>query len=270
MAKVFLACPSHSGQLDAGAARGLYASASRRHQLYVSLNAMSLLSQNCNALWADALNRREEGYEWFAMLHSDIDPEFCWLDRLIDEAERQGADLLSAVVPIKDRRGLTSTAIASPVTMFAPFCRLTMRQVRHPQFPATFDLEAAAAALETLPPPFGVAEVPRTKLLCNTGCFVCRLDRPWCDGERVYFDDLNRVLRVNGRWEPGVHSEDWFFTGRVAEQGGKVMATTAIKVIHTGVTEFSSDEAWGADRDEQGLRVHDLVARQGETLGEER
>src|SRR5262245_31348797 len=127
MAKVFLACPTHEGRLDAGCARGLYGSATRKHQLFISLHATSLLCQNCNALWAEALNqRRDNGFEWFAMLHSDVDPEYCWLDRMIDIAEESGADLLSAVIPIKDKRGLTSTAVASPTTPFAPFCRLTM------------------------------------------------------------------------------------------------------------------------------------------------
>src|SRR5262245_42674275 len=152
MAKVFLACPTYDGRLDAGSARGLYGSATRQHQLFISLHAGSLLCQNCNALWAEALNQqRGGGSEWFAMLHGDVDPEHCWLDRMIEIAVASGADLLSAVIPIKDKRGLTSTAIASRVTPFAPFCRLTMRQVRDASFPETFDLNAAAAALERLP-----------------------------------------------------------------------------------------------------------------------
>src|SRR5262245_1253458 len=102
MSKVFLACPTYDGRLDAGCARGLYGAATRRHQLFIQLHARSLLCQNCNALWAEALNqRREQGFEWFAMLHADVDPELWWLDRLIEEAEQHGADLLSTVIPIK-------------------------------------------------------------------------------------------------------------------------------------------------------------------------
>jgi hypothetical protein len=106
-----------------------------------------------------------------------------------------------------------------------------------------------------------VANVPRTRLLCNTGCFVCRLGRAWCDPRHVFFDDLNTILEVNWRWQAAVHSEDWFFTGRVAERGGKVMATKAVVVRHNGNTEFASDEAWGVDRDDVGLTVHDVAAR---------
>lgn len=255
MAKVFLACPTHDGRIDVASAQGLFASATTRHMLVVAPSLNSLLSLNCNGLWAEAINQRNEsGIEWFAMLHSDIGPEAGWLDKLIELAERHDADLMSTVVPIKDARGLTSTAIESNDLARGPFCRLTLRQVRHEAFPDTFDLEAAASALESLPRPLQIANVPRTKLVCNTGCLVCRLDRPWCDPSRVFFHELNAIAQIDGRWQAIVWPEDWFFTGKVTENGGRVMATKAVRVVHRGLVEYPSDGVWGPDVDEQSLR----------------
>jgi hypothetical protein len=154
MAKIFLGCPLYDFRLFAAAARGFYAYASRRHEVGADDPNGTVLPLNCNTLWAEALNRHErEGTEWFAMLHSDVAAEPGWLDTLVDEANRLSADVLSVVVPIKDRRGSTSTAIAHPQDDCRTFCRLTLSQVKHPAFPVTFDLEAACNALKSLPPP---------------------------------------------------------------------------------------------------------------------
>jgi hypothetical protein len=184
---------------------------------------------------------------WFAMLHSDVAPEAGWIDKLIEEAERQNADILSVVIPLKEESGLTSTAISHPTEACRTFCRLTMSQVRHAEFPRTFDLEMACKALESLPGPVRIEKVPRTQLLCNTGCVVCRLDRPWCDPRIVCFDDTNTIGRSpNHQWWALTKSEDWMFTSRAAANGAKVMATTAVKVVHHGAAAYANDRIWGA------------------------
>ena len=175
------------------AAQGIFSTATREHRVYTAIADFSLVSLNCNRLWCQALNTREaNGLQWFAMLHSDIAPEPWWLDKLISEAERCDADLISAVVPLKDGRGLTSTAILMPGGPLGAFYRLTLSQVLHPEFPVTFDIRMAVDALASLPEEMRETELPNEALLVNTGCMAVRLDRPWAD-ERIWFEDLNET-----------------------------------------------------------------------------
>jgi len=245
---VLLTCPLYDGRLDAGTARSLWSTASQAHRISVLPLGSSLLAANCNSLWCHGLNNRAAAnLKWFAMLHADIELEYWWLDMLIAEAEKYNADLMSAIVPIKDDRGLTSAAISQPGSQFRQFCRLTMRQARHELFPDTFGINEAADALERLPEPLRIANVPREFLLVNTGCFVCRLDRPWC--EHVWFAMHDGIEQVNGQWGPVQQSEDWVFSRKVAEQGGKVMATRIIPLAHKGGSQFLSTQVWGHPRD---------------------
>ena len=95
----------------------------------VSPHQTSLLASGFNSLWCTALKR---GVTHFAMLHADIRPDRNWLDVMLAELQRTGADLVSVVTPIKDARGLTSTGIGHPEipwsvylaydTRFAPIC----------------------------------------------------------------------------------------------------------------------------------------------------
>jgi hypothetical protein len=246
---VFLTCPLYDGRLDAGTARSLWSTASQRHRVNVLALGNSLLATNCNWLWCTGLNNRATGnFKWFAMLHADIEPDYWWLDTLIAEAEKHDADVMSAIVPIKDQRGVTSTAISKPGSRYQQFCRLTMRQVRHESFPDTFGIEEAASALEGLPEPLRIANVPREALLVNTGCFVCRFDRPWC--EQVWFAMDEGIQRIEGQWAPVQQSEDWIFARKVAQQGGKVMATRLLPLAHKGLTQFLSTQTWGHPKDE--------------------
>jgi hypothetical protein len=245
MSKVLIGVPTY-GLLSMGwiAARQLWAFGTRR-TFTVEMGQSSLISYNCNFLWCAALNRRGEGHEWFAMLHTDIEPADWWIDSLIAEAEKHGADLVSAVVPKKDASGLTTTCIGTPQR---PMCNLTQAQVQHPTFPDTFDLPMAIEALARLPEPLRVAELPgASHLLVNTGCFVCRLDRPWV--EQVWFDQTDSIERVNGTWRPVMCSEDWNFSRRVAQAGAKVMATRTVNLTHRGHYGFPSNAVWGQERD---------------------
>jgi hypothetical protein len=245
---VLLTCPLYGRNIDFAAAKALWRTASRMHQIEVCKQGASLLAMNCNILWCTALNyRHSKNLQWFAMLHSDIEPQDYWLDTLIEQAERYGADLMSAVVPLKDAKGLTSTAVARPGTRYGNFCRLTQQQVRHPQFPDTFGINELADALARLPETLAMPNLPREALLVNTGCFVCRIDRPWC--ERVWFEQLDAIEFRDGLWGPMFQSEDWQFSRRVAEEGGKVMATRLVNVVHYGIGEFPSHAIWGQPRD---------------------
>lgn len=255
---VFLACPTYNGQVDSGTAMGLYAAASKERRIFAQPNGKSLLASNCNYLWTLALNARDvekAPVKWFAMLHADIEPEHWWLDKLIDIAEANGADMLSAAVPIKDSRGITSHAIASPLFgddyienhsgPLAQFGRLTQRQIWHEQFPETFDINAAADALETLPGGLRVDSVPRNALLLNTGCMVVRLDRDW-DYGKIFFSMIDGIHWNGSRWGLYDVSEDWLFSWRVHQQGGRCMGTRAVRVVHKGLGLFPNDKPWGS------------------------
>src|SRR5688500_2932305 len=97
-----------------GAARAFYRAsrtdAKRPLRLHNIYSEGSLLAQDFNSLWGQALTlqARHGDLSYFAMIHADAEPQDCWLDDLIDEMEARDLDVLGAVVPIKDPKGLTS------------------------------------------------------------------------------------------------------------------------------------------------------------------
>jgi hypothetical protein len=261
VATVFLGCPTHDGRIFDGCAKVFYNNASQFHHVEPAVATFSLLTANCNILWAMALNWYESNQvDWFALIHSDIQPEPLWIDKLIAEADAHRADIMTAVIPIKNDRGLTSTAICDPSDDYGKFIRITTSQVRHPSFPTTFDGPMAVQALRSLPGDLRLDAPADARLLCNTGCMVCRLGA-WCDPRHVYFDEVTKFERVNNHWKPFIRSEDWFFTGRATAQGAKVMATTTLKVLHHGLTPFPSDQIWGPPLDHEGLAQWDVLSK---------
>ena len=112
-----------------------FSHASQERAILHRLQQTSLLASACNNLWCDALNKRmQDNLKWFVLVHADVVPEPMFADKLIAIAEKHDADLVSAVIPIKDENGLTSTAISGP-DHFTRFTRLTTKQVNHPHFP---------------------------------------------------------------------------------------------------------------------------------------
>ena len=137
--------------------RAVWCHGTREHRFDVAQSSTSLITMNCNTLWCTALNMRaSHELQWFAMLHSDVEPVEWWIDKLIAEAEKYGADMMSAVIPLKNFTGSTSTGIANAGKAFNQFCRLTQSQVRHPSFPETFGINEAVDALAALPEPLRV------------------------------------------------------------------------------------------------------------------
>ncbi len=202
-----------------------------------------------NAVWCDALNAFEAGeVTHFAMLHSDITPEAGWLDILLSELDRLGADLVSAVSPIKDTRGLTSSGIGDPNNRWSPLRRFTVRELL--KMPETFN--AAEVGYEGYP------------LLHNTGCWVCDLRNPLFreeepDGSaKLFFDFARRVYRSAisregivklgtkaGRWVFSCESEDWYFSRKLHEANANSYITRKVKLTHRGFVEYPNSAAWG-------------------------
>lgn len=250
---IFLCSITHNGQIDQRMAAMFFSHASQERAILHRLQQTSLLASACNNLWADALNRRtQENLKWFVMVHADVVPEPMFADKLIAIAEKYDADLVSAVIPIKDDNGLTSTAISGP-DHFTRYTRLTTKQVNHPFFPETFDAVMACDALFNRLP--DELKIPKSQpvylssnLLVNTGCMVARLDREWC--AHSFFTINDRIIvQPGGRFAAEVEPEDWFFSRTVAELGGKVMATRTVRVEHLGGIPYRSDRAWGKNVD---------------------
>jgi SAM-dependent methyltransferase len=199
----------------------------------------SILTANFNRAWAHALNHRKMyGVTHFAMLHSDVCPEPFWLDKLLAELTRLDADVVSAVVPIKTKHGLTSTAVGTDNTYLSR--RLTLREAH--QLPETFDHTDVAFHLGVKGP-----------LLINTGCWVADLSKPWCDecDERGVlkwcFNVRDRIVRdpATGDFEGQSYSEDWQFGEYLHSIGAKVYATRKVRLDHAGAAGYANDRPWG-------------------------
>lgn len=247
---VFLASPSYDGRIDSGTAESIYGYATEKRQVAPKKNSGSLLSSNCNALLVAALNAsRVFKMKWFAMLHADIEPEPFWLDKLIDIAESRDADLVSALVPLKDDRGLTSTGIGTSGSRRVEF-RLTQSQLHSEGFPATFSATECLTALDKLPGDLRIAtSIPDPILFVNTGCFIVRLDRDWMQSGKVWFSNDDWIEMKDGQWRTRCFSEDWKFSQLIHDCGGLVLATQAVKVTHKGNAIFPSDKTWGIPND---------------------
>lgn len=194
------------------------------------MKSCSLLPMSFNALWCEALNERDRGITHFAMMHDDLCVEDGWLETLLAEMEAHGADVVSAVIPLKDDRGLTSTGVFDAGNR--------MRKL------------SLAEAL-ALPRTFSAADAgyPGCCLLLNTGLWVCRFTEPWV--EQVVFRLHDTIIQDSeGKFRPACVSEDWLFSVDCARLGLKTMATTAVKLKHQGVFDYPNFVAWGSRADE--------------------
>lgn len=228
---VFLGMPSYDGKVSVGAAESYFLTPTNGACVVVRCRAnSSFLTKTFNDLWCGALNARKQGVTHFAMIHADILPASQgWLDVLLAELTRLGADVVSAIAPIKTEHGWTSTAIAVDGTDADPWVRrrLTMREVY------------------ALPETFGAADVGGP-LLLNTGLWVCDLRRDWC--EQVCFDVFNRICRsAAGEWHAEAIPEDWLFSQALNRLGCSLYATRRVTLGHDGAKVFTSDHAWGTD-----------------------
>jgi hypothetical protein len=241
---VFLGMPSYDGKASMGAAEAYYLTPTRGAcDVVRSRGNSSFLTKTFNDIWCSALNNRARGVTHFAMIHADIMPvQHGWLDILLAELIRLDADVVGAVAPIKTEEGWTSVAVNMGAKDSDPWVmrrRLTMHEV--------YDL----------PETFGAEDVGGP-LLLNTGLWVCRLDRPWC--ERVCFDVFNRIVRKGGVWHAEAIPEDWLFSAALNRLGCKLYGTRKVTLGHDGTKVFTSDRAWGTQRTDE---VYEGIAKQG-------
>jgi SAM-dependent methyltransferase len=237
---IYLGMPGYGSQ-TAAAARSFYRACrddtdgrrcpdnEHRDKIYKENKISSLLAANMNSLWASARTKLHRGQrvDYFAMLHDDIGCEDWWLDKLIDELEAQDLDILGVVSPIKDARGVTSTAIADPGDDPWNVVRLTMDEVY--RLPPTFTSEHVGG-----------------DLLLNTACWVCRFDK---FAEYTFYFTINDEITFDPELDcyvANVESEDWFFSRLCHQAGMKVGATRKIALFHEGNTKYVNTIPWGS------------------------
>jgi len=240
-ANVYLGVPTYDGMMMAETAKRAFVECTgNRHNVSVETSQSSLLASGFNQLWVNAL---VGGYTHFAMCHADIVPQAYWIDLLMEELVESGADVIGAVSPIKDARGLTSLGIANPgeSQWWTPKRRFTMQEIM--QFPSTF------TAADTGYPDHG--------LLLNTGCWLANMENPLWRSEdnegtlRVHFTIRDRIWRNKTTITCGVQSEDWLFSQRLHECGLKAVATRACKLNHFGAFSYPNNIGWGTWKDDQ-------------------
>jgi len=186
-----------------------------------------------NRIWVTALGMPAVTH--FVMLHADVVPEPGYVDKLLEIADREKADIVSAVIPIKTTQGATSTAIGDIGDPWKNKKRFTMREIM--DLPPTFDAERA-----------GFSGDP---LLVNTGCLLVDIRNQKFraidgNGNMKFYFTLQDRIRVS---MPNVYAEfipeDWNFSRLAFDAGMKVVATREIRVEHMGKYEFPNDCAWG-------------------------
>ena len=204
----------------------------------------SLLGLAFNTMWCEALNGVVDGerhdFDYFVMLHADIEPEPGWLKTLIGEVQRLDADVVSVVAPIKNSMGVTSTALDGG-DPWSVYCRLTLSEIH--KLPETFDwMDVHNAGMNPLKRP----------LLVNTGCMAINLRKPWCGQcdengvARFCFTINDRIVGDSvGRFRPQVEPEDWRMSRLLHAWGCKVYATRKVRLNHHGSFGFTNAVPYG-------------------------
>jgi len=209
--KAFLAVPNYDGTVSAETMLSVM-HASRGIKTTVYSQHSSLLAYGFNMTWVVAV---ESGFDYFAMIHADIGAPAHWLSDMVDMMEAEKAEVVSAVVPIKDDSFTVSTAWDRGDDAV----RLTYDEVRG--LPATFSAED-----------LGEKIAPENKgLLVNTGLWVAKLGRDWNRKFTGFRINTGIYWDRKAVW---VEPEDWEFSRQMNRMGEKIMATSAVKVQHTG------------------------------------
>lgn len=177
---------------------------------------------------AAVLNAVQGGFDCLAMLHADVAAEPGWLSMLWEEMQEHDADVISAVVPIKDEWQWTSTGVHTT----DEHNRRLMLVECHEKLPKTFDIDAP-----------WLREIGAHMLLLNTGCMLLRVTEPWLRKWAGF--QFRSCINWDGDGAVGQQvctSEDWDMSEQLASlvPQPKLMATTAVRVHHWGAKEWGS------------------------------
>lgn len=225
--RIFVAIPSGG----ANRVNGLALPAINEHAdvVFFNISGSAASWNRCLALALDL--RDEDKIDHMMILHEDILPKRNdWSKVLWDEYEKHDADMMSAVVPIKDKRAVTSTAV----------------ETKNPWGPHRYTMREVMAGPVTWTHP---------EMLLNTGMILINLRRPWLDEYEkrgLCFTCENVMVKHpdTGKRQVGFFSEDWLFCRHARMCGAtKLYATRAVPLSHIGSWNYDNDSAWGLEHD---------------------
>jgi len=235
MASICLGIPTYLDRIESSGTMFAVVHCTREHTVAAISSSCSANCWGFNTLWLQALDLRARGFTHFCLLHSDIVPEDGFIDKLYEAMTRVGADVISAVVPIKDPTGLTSTAIDEPYGDMDPRWRkrrLSMKEV------------FALAPTFTHP-----------RILLNTGLMMVDMTKPWVEKVHFHFDDM--IIEHKGRRMAVFSPEDWNFSMDARALGAQLWATREVSLVHVGQQRFPNSSAWG-DWETDVLAPHEI------------
>jgi hypothetical protein len=178
-----------------------------------------------NQLLAEALDMRDRGEaDHIAMIHADVAAPDGWLDTLYQELYAEKADIVSAVIAIKDDvpNPRTSTAIGDHWNEWFP--KRFIHEQDRGRMPETFGPEHVCEADEIL--------------LLNTGLWLAPLNRPWWDYFGWSLD--SRITRHNGKRIVQMRPEDWQMSRFLHGHGAKMRATWKVPIKHYGEATWAT------------------------------
>ncbi len=214
--RVLVAVPSYGAAMCNETGMALASMVAHRPDVEIITISASLLCLNRNQLWCHALNRRagRDAIDFFCFLDADVAPIHSdWLEVLLREMNRHQAPVLGAVVPIKNREGLTSTA----------------RETADPWHPQPISLAELPSHPTTWTEP---------GLLVSTGLLLIDFRRVWV--ERVCFTIKDRIVKTPEGFVAEAAPEDWDAARQFRALGATIWATTAVQVRHWGPSVWES------------------------------
>jgi hypothetical protein len=235
MTKVLVALPTYDDTSSTRQHIYLWGAQTDRIQIVPSTRGISALCWCFNWLYTRALN--DKTYDYFLLLHADIIPinPPHWVGKMISEADRVGADILSIVSPLKSSEGLTSTALVSD--QHPQGRRVTMFECVK-QLPETFtDRELIEA--------FGWQNETHVQIRVNTGCMLLDLRRKRELFEQMHFRTHDNIIKRDGKFVATFIPEDWDFSDQAYKLGLKVAASRVVQLLHHGATDYRNGGAWG-------------------------
>lgn len=205
----------------------------------------------CNSFNAGVAEAKNNGAEYFALLHSDIVPSDGWLGQLLQDLNEHELDIIHAPVSFKDFSGLTSTAVAYSDSIWADKRRLTLKELAN--LPTVFTIDDVRLCIDER------AEI----LLPNTGVLLMRCN-DWFQ-EWSGFEFIDRVAKTqDGRNIAAFVPEDWLLGFAAHRDGLRVGASRNVTTIHRGRCSYTSDVLRGSETDERFVAL--LATEQEEAV----
>ncbi len=219
---VYIALPNYDGKSHVQQNAPIYWSGLKDGVQLITNYQSSILTSCFNYLLCDALNNRGAPHHitHFLMVHADIVPNHGFVKIMLAEMRRHKCDVLSAISPIKDANGYTSTGYNLDDSPWE-VKRWTMKEIY------------------AMPPTFTHPDI-----VVNTGLMLIDLRAPWV--EKIFFHMEDEIIKdKDGKFHMRVQPEDWNFSYRARKLGAKIYATRRVHIKHQGEASYYNDSPWG-------------------------